>query len=136
MAVSTAMRQGELLFLAWDRIDLKRRTAYLPDTKNGEARTVPLSSRATTLLEKLPRSIDGRVFPLTATGVAQAWKRAVKRAGLQDLRFHDLRHEAASRLFERGLDSMEVATVTGHKGLRMLKRYMHLRAQDLARKLE
>lgn len=135
LAVETAMRQGELLSLAWDRIDLKRRTAYLPQTKNGEARTVPLSSRAVEILRALPRSIDGRVFPLSATGVAQAWKRAVRRAELEDLRFHDLRHEAASRLFERGLDSMEVAAITGHKDLRMLKRYTHLRAQDLARKL-
>ena len=63
------------------------------------------------------------------------WARACKRAGIEDLRFHDLRHEATSRIFEKGLNVMEVAAITGHKDLRMLQRYTHLRAEDLAVKL-
>ncbi|MGB5614379.1 MAG: tyrosine-type recombinase/integrase [Sedimenticolaceae bacterium] len=61
--------------------------------------------------------------------------RAICRAGIEDLRFHDLRHEATTRLFEKGLNIMEVASITGHKDLHMLRRYTHLKAEDLARKL-
>jgi integrase len=76
------------------------------------------------------------VFPgLTAEAVKRAFIRAMHRAGIENLRFHDLRHEATSRLFERGLNIMEVASITGHKDLRMLRRYTHLRAEDLAKKL-
>ncbi len=134
LAVETAMRQGELLALTWDNVDLKARTAHLPDTKNGEARTVPLSSRAVAVLEALRRSADGRVFPITAQAVKLSWGRACKRAGIENLHFHDLRHEATSRLAEK-LNLLELAAVTGHKDLRMLKRYYHPRAADLAKKL-
>jgi len=135
LALETAMRRGELLSLTWDNIDFKRRTAYLPETKNGEARTVPLSSRAIAVLTALPRSMDGRVFPITANALKLAFERAVKRAGIEDLHFHDLRHEATSRLAEKLPNVIELAAVTGHKDLRMLKRYYHPRAEDLARKL-
>ncbi|MHB8387596.1 MAG: site-specific integrase [Metallibacterium sp.] len=136
-AIETAMRQGELLALRWENIDLKAQTAHLEDTKNGESRTVPLSSRAVAVLEALPRSsgMDERVFPVTAQAVKLAWKRATKRAGLEDLHFHDLRHEATSRLAEKLPNLIELAAVTGHKDLRMLKRYYHPRAADLAKKL-
>jgi integrase len=129
------MRRGELLSLTWDNIDFRRRTAYLPETKNGEARTVPLSSRAIAVLTALPRSMDGRVFPITANALKIAFERAVRRAGIEDLHFHDLRHEATSRLAEKLPNVIELAAVTGHKDLRMLKRYYHPRAEDLARKL-
>jgi len=136
LALETAMRQGELVNLRWEHIDLTRRITYLSDTKNGEARTVPLSTAAIRVLRSLPRSITGQVFPgLTTEAVKRAFARAVRRAGIDDLRFHDLRHEATSRLFERGLNIMEVASITGHKDLRMLRRYTHLKAEDLARKL-
>lgn len=136
LAIETAMRQGELLALQWDRVDLKRRIAFLPETKNGEARAVPLSSRAVAILQDLPRSIDGRVFPISQGLVVQAWGHAVKRAGLENLHFHDLRHEALSRLAERGdLSVLELAQISGHKTLQMLKRYTHLQAEKLARKL-
>jgi integrase len=136
MAIETAMRRGELLSLRWIDIDLQKRTARLHATKNGESRTVPLSSRAKTILEALPRSIDGRVFPTTPDAIKKAFTRACERAGIDGLRFHDLRHEATSLLFERGVfDMMEVATITGHKTLSMLRRYTHLRAEDLAKKL-
>ena len=136
LAIETAMRQGELLALTWDNVDLKARTAHLEDTKNGESRTVPLSSRAVALLDALPRSADGRVFPITAQAVKLAWKRACRRAGIEGLHFHDLRHEATSRLAEKLPNLIELAAVTGHKDLRMLKRYYHPRAADLAKKLE
>ncbi len=135
LAIETAMRRGELLALRWESIDLKLRTAYLPVTKNGESRTVPLSSRAVALLASLPRSSDGRVFPITANALKLAFERAVKRAGIENLRFHDLRHEATSRLAEKLPNVLELAAVTGHKDLRILKRYYHPRAEDLARKL-
>ncbi len=101
----------------------------------GTRRDVPLSSRAIATLQALPRSLDGRVFPIAAETVKKAYHTAVERAEIDDLRFHDLRHEATSRFFERGLDMMEVAAITGHKTLAMLKRYTHVRAADLARKL-
>lgn len=136
LALETAMRRGELVGLRWEHIDLKRRIAHLPDTKNGESRTVPLSTTATKVLRGLPRSLNGEVFPgLTTEAVKLAFVRARRNAGLEDLRFHDLRHEATTRLFEKGLNIMEVASITGHKDLRMLRRYTHLRAEDLARKL-
>lgn len=136
LALETAMRQGELIRLCWEHINLDRRTAHLPDTKNGESRTVPLSTTAVEVLCALPQSVHGPVFPGTTTeAIKRAYIRAVRRAGIENLRFHDLRHEATTRLFEKGLNIMEVASITGHKDLRMLRRYTHLKAEDLARKL-
>jgi integrase len=136
LAIETAMRRGELLSLRWNHIDLRRRTAHLPDTKNGESRTVPLSTTAASVLEVLPRGVRGEVFPgVTAAAVKLAYIRAVRRARIDNLTFHDLRHEATTRFFEKGLNIMEVASITGHKDLRMLQRYTHLKAEDLARKL-
>jgi len=151
-AIETAMRAGEILEkwelnketgsqekksigLQWSDIDLKKRTAHLPKTKNGEARTVPLSSRAVAVLESLPRSLDGRVFGTTYEAIHQSFVRACRRAGIEDLRLHDARHEATSRLFEKGFNPMEVSAITGHKTLQMLKRYTHLRAEDLAKRM-
>jgi len=128
-------QQKKSVGLQWSDVDLKKRTAHLPTTKNGEARTVPLSSRSVTVLDALPRNLDGRVFGTTYEGIHQAFVRACKRAGIDDLRFHDLRHEATSRFFEKGLNPMQVSAVTGHKTLQMLKRYTHLKAEDLAKML-
>ena len=75
------------------------------------------------------------LFTYSARGVSGAFLKRCRRSGIEDLRFHDLRHEATSRLFEKGLNPVEVATITGHKDPRMLMRYTHLRAEDLARKL-
>ncbi len=136
LALETAMRQGELIRLQWEHVDLDRRTAHLPDTKNGEARTVPLSSVAIKALKALPQATHGQVLPgITKEAVKKAFTRATRRADIKDFRFHDLRHEATSRLFELGLNIMEVSAITGHKDLSMLKRYTHLKAEDLARKL-
>jgi len=133
LALETAMRLGELLGLEWKNVHLNRRTVHLHTTKNGEQRTVPLSSRAVEILMQVERSATGRVFEnwKDALSFEHAWHRAVVRSGLKDLHFHDLRHEAATRLFEQGLNPMQVAAITGHKTLQMLKRYTHLRAEDL-----
>lgn len=141
-AIETAMRRGEILALAWENVDLQKRTAYLPRTKNGDSRTVPLSSRAIAVLEELKTERDGvkplcvgRVFPVTENALKLSFRRAAVRAGITNLHFHDLRHEATSRLAELLPNLIELAAVTGHKDLRMLKRYYHPRAEDLARKL-
>jgi integrase len=189
LAVETSMRRGEICGLRWEHVDLIKRTAHLPDTKNGESRTVALSSVAVSVLASLPRRLDGRVFAWEhPDGFSLAFRRhriaarkarlldrlreALRADGLdsdsiesevravvykhrqpsprtfalfrqidaadpflKDLRFHDLRHEAASRLFEKGLGIMEVASMTGHKSLAMLKRYTHIEAEKLAQKL-
>lgn len=136
LAIETAMRQGEMLSLTWNDVDLEKRIAHLDMTKNGESRDVPLSSRALDALEALKQQqIDDRVVPSTKSGVQQAWGHLRARAGLSDFHFHDLRHEAVSRLLERGLNVIETATISGHKELRMLQRYSHLRAEDLVAKL-
>lgn len=156
VALGTAMRLGELLSLSWADVDLDKRVALLRDTKNGDTRQVPLSTAVANALKLLSRNPeDLRVFwNWKESGSIQAtWRRAVNRAQnlyqndcqklgkvadshfLQDFRFHDLRHEAASRLFELGFNPMEVASITGHKTLQMLKRYTHLRAEDLAKRL-
>ena len=135
LALETAMRRGEIAAVRWEHVNLKARTLLIPDTKTGTPRTVPLSTKAIALLSNLPRNIKGVVFDVAPDSITQAFDRACTRAELEGLRFHDLRHEATSRLFEKGLNPMEVATITGHKDLRMLRRYTHLRAEDLARKL-
>ena len=136
-ALETAMRREEIASLTWKQVDLKNRTAHLPKTKNGSARSVPLSSAAIAILQGMPHNIDGTIFNLTKDQITDRMRVTVKRGELKDLRFHDLRHEATSRLFETGrLDMMEIATITGHKSLSMLSRYTHLRAGDLAKKLE
>jgi integrase len=135
LALETAMRRGELLALQWKHVDLARQTAHLPMTKNGTARTVPLSSRAVRVLESLPRSISGRVFPVQRWTVEQVFERACRLAGLAGFRFHDLRHTAATRLAEKVPNVIELAAITGHSNVGMLKRYYHPTAEALARKL-
>ncbi|WP_244136809.1 site-specific integrase [Burkholderia vietnamiensis] len=138
LAIETAMRQGELLALTWSdvRIMGDHGTAMLRDTKNGEVRIVPLTATACTILAAMPRPLKGGVvFAVKTSELRSAWENACERAEIEGLRFHDLRHEATSRLFELGLDRIEAASITGHKTLQMLKDYTHLRAEGLARKL-
>ena len=155
LAVETGMRRGEWPNLHWKDVDLKRQTMVLHDgeTKNGEGRIVPLSSKAVGILRGLPKSNDGQVFKVQPRTITAAFTRSRDRARAQyvteckkarrepdptflvDLHLHDMRHEATSRLFEKGLDVMEAASVTGHKTLAMLKRYTHLKAEKLAKKL-
>ncbi|MCG7896477.1 MAG: site-specific integrase [Candidatus Thiodiazotropha taylori] len=148
IALYTAMRQGEVLSLALDQVDLQRRIVRLTETKNGSARTVPLSRRAFKVLREAiahpvrPKGVDlifygepGKDKKRRPYRINKVWSDALKRAGISDLRFHDLRHEAVSRLVERGLSDQEVAAISGHKSMQMLRRYTHLRAEDLVLKL-
>ncbi|MHB8392370.1 MAG: site-specific integrase, partial [Acidobacteriaceae bacterium] len=152
-AIETAMRRGEIAAMRWEHVDKKARVLLVPETKTGTPRRVPLSTAALAVLADLPRRIDGRVWSMRPDSISQAFERVVGAARaayeqeskkarrkpdeklLKDLRFHDLRHEATSRLFERGLNPMEVAAITGHQTLQMLQRYTHLRAEDLVKRL-
>lgn len=135
LALETAMRRGELLSLRWDEINLYAQTATLPLTKNGTLRVVPLSKKAIAILKNLPKNENGKVFQLSEMGMEAAFRKACSRAGIANLHFHDLRHTATSRLAEKLPNVIELAAVTGHKTIQMLKRYYHPAAEVLARKL-
>lgn len=135
-ALETAMRLGEIVSAKWDELDRAHRVLLLPETKNGKPRTVPLSLRAMGVLENLPDSQSERIFPTTVEAVKRAWIRLVRRTGIDDLHFHDLRHEAISRLVERGFDLPHVMMFSGHTDHRMLLRYTHLSARKLVEKLD
>ena len=135
VALETAMRRSELLALRWGDINLERRTATLHMTKNGESRVVPLSTSAVQTLTAMPRSICGAVFPITACALAANFDKAVERAKLPDLHFHDLRHTAITHMATKLPNLIELAAVSGHKSLKMLQRYYHPDAGELARKL-
>jgi len=136
-ALETAMRREEMATLHWEHIDTSARTAHLPNTKNGEARSVPLSKQALSVLHEIPKQLDGSVFGMSANAMTLAMRRARETAGISDLRLHDLRHEAISRFFERtDLDSLEISRITGHKSMQMLSRYTHLRSGRLADRLD
>ena len=137
-AIETAMRRGEIAAMRWDHLDRGARVLLIPETKTGTPRRVPLSTIALGVLDSLPRRIDGRVwgighsaYNVRPDSISQAFERVSKAADIEGLTCHDLRHEATSRLFEKGLNPMQVAAITGHKTLQMLKRYTHLRAEDL-----
>ena len=124
--------------MRWEHLDRKARVLLIPETKTGTPRRVPLSVAALAVLDGLPRrmghaahNVDGRVWGMRPDSISQAFERVCGAAGIEGLTFHDLRHEATSRLFEKGLNPMQVAAITGHKTLQMLKRYTHLRAEDL-----
>ncbi len=154
LAIETGMRRGEIASLTWEVVDLKKRTILLSDTKNGERRLVPLSKEAVRILSDLPRSLDGELWGIEAGWITKGFLEALNRARksyvkeceekgakpdrtfLTNLRFHDLRHEATSRFFEKGLNPMEVSAITGHKTLQMLRRYTHLKPENLARMLD
>ena len=138
LAIETGMRRGEILGLKWDDVSHNRRVITLTMTKNGSGREVPLSQRAFQALMgwKAHALVDqSTVFPMSAGTLEQAWRRLLARSNVKGLRFHDLRHEGVSRLFERGLNMIEVSSISGHKELRMLKRYTHLSADDLVMRL-
>jgi integrase len=136
LAIETGMRRGEILSIKREDVDLGRRTLLIPRTKNGHARRIPLSREAVCLLRaRLKREADP-VFPLSANAFRLAWGRVTKRANLDNLHFHDLRHEAISRLFEKGLTIPEAAMISGHKDARMLFRYAHANQKSILTKLD
>jgi integrase len=136
LAIETGMRFGELVSITWDNVDLKARTIYLPDTKNGHARTVPLSTRAVGTLKSRSSSNGVKVFAQHPGTIRAAFGAALKRSGVgSDLRFHDLRHEAITRLFDRGLNPIEVGMISGHRSMSMLQRYTHMRPEGLLARL-
>ena len=149
IAVETGMRSGEILGLRLSQVDIKRRIVRLSDTKNDSARTVPLTRNATRVFQEVlshplrPRGCallffgePGRDGERRPYNFKKSWNGIKKSLGLADLHFHDLRHEAVSRLVEGGLSDQEVSAISGHKSMQMLKRYTHLRAEDLVGKLD
>lgn len=135
LALETGMRRSELLALRWGDLNLERRTATLHMTKNGDSRVVPLSTSAVQSLTAMRRSLCGAVFPITACALAANFDRAVERAELPDLHFHDLRHTAITLMATKLPNLIELAAVSGHKSLKMLQRYYHPDVGDLAQKL-
>lgn len=150
LALETAMRMREMYTLDMSQVDLAKRTIFLKKTKNGSTRQVPLSNPALALLKQYIKENkpDLYLFPWfsgnysesnlkkTTAKLSGQWSRIFEHAGCEDLTFHDLRHEATSRIYERTtLSDMEISKITGHKTLRMLQRYANLRGSDLAGKL-
>lgn len=158
LATESAMRRSEILGLEWRHIDLAKRLAHIPLTKNGESRTVPLTTTAVKALSAIPRRLDGKVFKKNGTSLSDAFQRAVRRARktyeveriaagataaqieqdnyLCAIRLHDLRHERISALVEGGFNLIEVAAMSGHKTMQCLKRYAHVRPAHLLEKLD
>jgi len=139
MAIETGQRRGRLLQMRWDAIDWEDCVITMPKPtskfKNAPI-YVPLSRRAIEELKSLPRALEGTVFPAPSpNSISMAFKRACNRAGIEDLHFHDLRHESTSRMVERGMNKASVQAITGHANEKMMLRYTHLRAKDLAKML-
>jgi hypothetical protein len=140
----TGARRGESLSLLWSNVDLEAQTAFLPETKNGRPRKLPLRSDLVALLRQLPRTSE-RVFEFTNEALRKTWKRICEHVGLSgdnDLHVHDLRHEAISRVAEIGSNTpggfslLDLQAFSGHRDVRMLLRYAHLCAQGLAKRLD
>lgn len=137
VALALPRRREELCSMLWSNFRGDG-TVKLIDTKDPRKyreEIVPVPPAATVLLSGVPRS-DARVFPYKPESVSARWQRAVRRAGLPQLRLHDLRHEGISRLFEAGLSIEEVALISGHTSWATLRRYTHLRPQDVTEKLK
>ena len=133
-ALETAMRAGEICSLTRSNIDYKKATAYLPETKNGLPRYVPLSSEAIRLLKKLPKREGEGIFDLKSGSLSTIFRRAVSRADIDDLVFHDTRHEAITRLAQK-LDVLDLARTVGHTDLKQLNTYYNKSAADIAKSL-
>jgi integrase len=144
-AIHTGMRRGELMGLTWADIDIPNRKAYLHSTKNGEPRQVPLTRQALAVLEALTKD-EEKVFPMGMDALRSQFGRLKDYAKGQwigvganpfnDLRFHDLRHEALSRLSDSGLNVIELSHISGHRTLEMLKRYTHPSHEAIFLKLD
>jgi integrase len=135
-ALETGMRRGEILAIKRQHIDFARQALLISAAKNGCSRTIPLTKSAMATLRRLKSKDRERAFPMTANAFRLAWERLKRKAGIPDLHFHDLRHEAISRLFEKGLTTPEVALISGHKDMRMLFRYAHAVRERIIFKLD
>jgi site-specific recombinase XerD len=149
LAIETSLRQGALFKLRWEWVDLTARMIKIPSSmREVENKNIPpilpLSTRSVAVLKSIyPTDNDGNMLPqptglvlnTTTNAVICIWKRVLSKLAIKDLRWHDLRHEATSRFFEKGLHPMEVASITGHKSMQMLKRYTHLKPESLLNKL-
>lgn len=138
LAIETAMRLGEMCSMRVAHVHLAERYVELHDTKNGDSRQVPLSTRAGELLAKLieRKGPKERVFPLPSESLGLYFREARDKAGLHGVRFHDTRHEAATRLSKKLANVLELSAVTGHRSLQSLKIYYNPKAQELAAKLD
>jgi len=148
LAIETGLRQGNLFDLRWEWVDFLARVIRLPASvlnvaNKGVPAVLPLSKRALQCLNNLKPINEksdsgcttGLILDTTCNAVICVWKRVIARLEIEDLRWHDLRHEATSRFFEKGLHPMEVASITGHKSMQMLKRYTHLNPESLLDRL-
>jgi len=135
LAVETGMRRGEILAIKRSHIDQQNRALLIPETKNGHSRIIPITNSTLALLHQIPGEGD-RLFPMTANAFRLSWERLKRRTGINDLHFHDLRHEAISRFFELGLTVPEVAMISGHRDMRMLLRYSHALRERVLEKLD
>jgi integrase len=135
LGIDCGLRRGEILKLKAENINYKNNTAVLKDTKNGETREVGLSSRAIQELKKLPVSIDGKLFPCKRSDTFTFYYNQLKRWSGVKKRFHDTRHTFASRSTTSGWSITEVAAQGGWKQLQVLKRYTHIKAEYLAKKM-
>lgn len=135
LALETTMRRSELLAMDWRDIDLLKAVVTIPRAKNGRSRTVALTPRAVALLEAVPWR-HGSVLHCSASAIRSAMARAKREADLgDDWCFHKLRHEGISRLWELGLNEIEISSMSGHRDWKMLRRYSHVDATRLASKL-
>lgn len=135
-AILSCMRQGEQFSMTWPNVDFDQRFVFLPMTKNGTARRVPLSLRMMEILRSLPRRSDNVWDGLTVAAVQHAFPKLAASAGLEDLHWHDCRHTGVTRLLSKGLHPLEVSKISGHKSLSMLSRYYHPSSSDLAAKMD
>ena len=135
-AIHTGMRRGELLNITWDMVQWYKKFIKLPAhiTKTNRDRNVPLQPHAIEILQNLPRSLGGKIFPIGIKNFERSWRAICKRASITGLRFHDLKREAVSRLFEKGLSVSEVQTFVGNS-FATLSVYTEHNSTTLAEKL-
>ena len=156
LAIETGMRRGEFARMRREHVDLKKKVLLIPDTKTQTPRILGLSDEVAHMLKNLPHRLDGKIWGYgdKGLGITRVFQEACKRTRksyekeceenkeikpdpnyLKNLRLHDQRHEATSRLFELGLDTEEVIATTGHKTYTMLARYTHLKPENIAEKI-
>lgn len=135
-ALATAMRVGEICRITWADLDQRRKMQIVrnrkdPKRKMGNDQDIPLLGNALEIIKRQPRTADARVFPWHPYSVGNAFTLASKLARLKNITFHDLRHEAITRLFEQGYAIDEVALVSGHTKWETLRRYTHIKGESL-----